>query len=184
MLGFDASGTLTLRRCVQGFVDNFQMAKEKMQQAGQAAAQAGYEAVQSLQETATRLGLKVQMKAPVIVVPEKSTSLNSLMLDLGQLTVSNVFQLAGGQVVQRRARRPGEHEGRADLSQAVQVGGSGFCVSGLVGALVWGVTLCVFGEGGGGGGVKGAGLLVCVCAFATVNALEMSVLLWIRDVYQ
>ena len=96
VLGFDASGTLTLRRCVQGFVDNFQMAKEKMQQAGQAAAQAGYEAVQSLQETATRLGLKVQMKAPVIVVPEKSTSLNSLMLDLGQLTVSNVFQLAGG----------------------------------------------------------------------------------------
>ena len=96
VLGFDVSGTLTLRRCVQGFVDNFQMAKEKMQQAGQAAAQAGYEAVQSLQETATRLGLKVQMKAPVIVVPEKSTSLNSLMLDLGQLTVSNVFQLAGG----------------------------------------------------------------------------------------
>ena len=88
---------LTLHRCVQGFVDNFQMAKEKMQQAGQAAAQAGYEAVQSLQETATRLGLKVHMKAPVIVVPEKSTSLNSLMLDLGQLTVSNVFQLAGGQ---------------------------------------------------------------------------------------
>ena len=96
MLGSEASGTLTLRRCVQGFVDNFQMAKEKMQQAGQAAAQAGFEAVQSLQETATRLGLKVQMKAPVIVMPEKSTSLNSLMLDLGQLTVSNVFQLAGG----------------------------------------------------------------------------------------
>ena len=96
VLGSEASGTLTLRRCVQGFVDNFQMAKEKMQQAGQAAAQAGFEAVQSLQETATRLGLKVQMKAPVIVMPEKSTSLNSLMLDLGQLTVSNVFQLAGG----------------------------------------------------------------------------------------
>ena len=96
VLGSEASGMLTLRRCVQGFVDNFQMAKEKMQQAGQAAAQAGFEAVQSLQETATRLGLKVQMKAPVIVMPEKSTSLNSLMLDLGQLTVSNVFQLAGG----------------------------------------------------------------------------------------
>ena len=96
VLGSEASSTLTLRRCVQGFVDNFQMAKEKMQQAGQAAAQAGFEAVQSLQETATRLGLKVQMKAPVIVMPEKSTSLNSLMLDLGQLTVSNVFQLAGG----------------------------------------------------------------------------------------
>ena len=34
-------------------------------------------------------------------------------------------------------------------------------MSGLVGALVWGVTLCVFGEVGGGG--RGAGLLVCVC---------------------
>ena len=77
-------------------MDNFQAAKDKMQEAGQAAAQAGYEAVQSLQETAARLGLDVQMKAPVIILPEKSTSLNSLMLDLGQLTVSNVFRLAGG----------------------------------------------------------------------------------------
>ena len=50
-------------------------------------------------------------------------------------------------------------------------------------ACVGGYSVCVWG-GGGGGGVKGAGLLVCVCAFATVNALEMSVLLWIRDVYQ
>ena len=43
-----------------------------------------------------------------------------------------------------------------------------------MGALVWGITLCVFGEVGGGEGGRGCW---CVCAFATVNALEMSVLL-------
>lgn len=77
------------------FVDNFSAAQEKIAQAGQAAAQAGLEAVQSLQDKATRLALKVKMKAPVIIVPRSSTSLNALMLDLGLLTVSNHFQLAG-----------------------------------------------------------------------------------------
>lgn len=77
------------------FVDNFQVAKDKITEAGQVAAQAGMEAVQSLQETATRLGLQVQMKAPVIIIPQNSTSLNTMLVDLGHLSVTNKFHLAG-----------------------------------------------------------------------------------------
>ncbi|XP_025082320.1 vacuolar protein sorting-associated protein 13A-like isoform X2 [Pomacea canaliculata] len=78
-----------------GFMDNFQAAKDQMQKAGQVAAQVGMDTVQSLQETATRLLLKVNMKAPVIVVPQNSTSSNTLMLDFGQLSITNSFKLAG-----------------------------------------------------------------------------------------
>lgn len=76
-------------------MDNFQAAKDQMQKAGQVAAQVGMDTVQSLQETATRLLLKVNMKAPVIVVPQNSTSSNTLMLDFGQLSITNSFKLAG-----------------------------------------------------------------------------------------
>nr|KAG5695914.1 hypothetical protein BaRGS_017352 [Batillaria attramentaria] len=77
------------------FADNFQAAKDKMAEASQVAAQAGMEAAKSLQETAARLGLHVQMKAPVIIVPQNSASLNTILLDLGQLSVTNAFRLAG-----------------------------------------------------------------------------------------
>lgn len=76
-------------------MDNFQIAQEKLLKVKEAAAQAGIEAIHTLQETAQRIGMKVSMNAPVIIVPEMSTSLNTLLLDLGHLAVDNSFLLAG-----------------------------------------------------------------------------------------
>ena len=79
----------------QDFAENFQAETGKqVQAAGQAVAQAGRDAVQSLQERSTRIALNVRMKAPVIVVPKCSTSLEGLLVDLGQLSLDNVFSVA------------------------------------------------------------------------------------------
>ncbi|XP_067654011.1 intermembrane lipid transfer protein VPS13A-like isoform X3 [Haliotis asinina] len=77
------------------FLDNFQAAKAKIAEAGEAMAEYSAEAVQSLQETASRIGLNIAMKAPLIIVPQKSTSNSVLMADLGNLEISNSFHLAG-----------------------------------------------------------------------------------------
>ncbi|XP_041355806.1 vacuolar protein sorting-associated protein 13A-like isoform X2 [Gigantopelta aegis] len=78
-----------------GFLDNFQAAKDKMKEAGDAVAEYSAEAAKSLQENASRIALNIKMKAPVIIVPQKSTSKNVLMADLGNLDLHNGFHLAG-----------------------------------------------------------------------------------------
>lgn len=45
----------------------------------------------SAYEKATRLSLKVKIKAPIIIVPIDSQSLTALCLDLGLIKVSNHF---------------------------------------------------------------------------------------------
>ncbi|XP_048251088.1 vacuolar protein sorting-associated protein 13A-like isoform X4 [Haliotis rufescens] len=77
------------------FLDNFQAAKAKIAEAGEAMAEYSADAVQSLQETASRIGLNIAMKAPLIIVPQKSTSSSVLLADLGNLEIANSFHLAG-----------------------------------------------------------------------------------------
>lgn len=53
------------------------------------------DAVQNMQETASRLSLSVDMNAPIIFMPQSSTSFNILMVDLGHLSVKNSFEKPG-----------------------------------------------------------------------------------------
>jgi len=53
------------------------------------------DAVQNLQETASRISLQVVMNAPIVFMPQCSTSYNVLMVDLGHLAVKNLFEKPG-----------------------------------------------------------------------------------------
>ncbi|KAG1695557.1 Vacuolar protein sorting-associated protein 13 [Nymphon striatum] len=75
------------------FLDNFQTAKDKVAAASAAATEAAKQSVGSAYEKATRLLLDVTLKAPIIYIPQSSTSLNSLALNLGILGIRNKFQL-------------------------------------------------------------------------------------------
>ena len=66
-----------------------------MKEAGDAVAEYSAEAAKNLQETASRVALDIKLKAPVIIVPQRSTSNNVLMADLGNLDIGNAFHLAG-----------------------------------------------------------------------------------------
>lgn len=48
-------------------------------------------AMAQLAEKSPRVSIKVSMSAPVILVPQRSDSLNVLMVDFGHLDVSNSF---------------------------------------------------------------------------------------------
>jgi vacuolar protein sorting-associated protein 13A/C len=75
------------------FVDHFQAAKAAVIEASSAAAQAAKQNVQRVYVQATRLKLDVQIKAPVIIVPQTSKASDALIIDLGQLVVNNQFEL-------------------------------------------------------------------------------------------
>ena len=66
-----------------------------MKAAGESVAEYTQDAVSNLQETASRLSLAVTMNAPIIFVPQNSKSLTVLMVDLGNLTVGNKFEMPG-----------------------------------------------------------------------------------------
>jgi hypothetical protein len=80
---------------LQGFLDNFQAAQAKIKEAGETLAEYSQDAVQNLQETASRLSLSVDMNAPIIFMPQCSKSYNVLMVDLGHLSVKNAFEKPG-----------------------------------------------------------------------------------------
>ena len=53
------------------------------------------DAVQNIQETASRIALSVDLDAPYIMVPQNSKSFNVLVVDFGHLQLGNQFELAG-----------------------------------------------------------------------------------------
>lgn len=73
----------------------FQVARERMVQAGQSVAEFSKDAVSKLQETAPRVGLKINMDAPLIVIPTSSKSREVLLADFGELSIQNSFHLSG-----------------------------------------------------------------------------------------
>lgn len=78
-----------------GFLNQFQAAKDKISEAGEKMAELSKETVANLQETASRIALCIKMKAPLILVPQNSKSLNILLVDLGKLDISNSFHSVG-----------------------------------------------------------------------------------------
>ena len=64
-----------------------------MSEAGSAVAESAVEAAQQFQQRASRVGLRIQLKAPLILIPQNSTSHNALLVDLGNISVTNTFSV-------------------------------------------------------------------------------------------
>jgi len=77
---------------LQAFLNQFENAKSAIREAGANVADQAVGAAQELSTRAFKLALDISLKAPVIVVPENSKSTNVIVIDLGQLVVTNKFQ--------------------------------------------------------------------------------------------
>ncbi|CAK9800782.1 Intermembrane lipid transfer protein Vps13, partial [Anthophora quadrimaculata] len=78
---------------IMSFLNNFQAAQQAIKDASAAAAEAAKTNIKDVKESATRIGLAVKIKAPLIYVPMHSKSDQCLTLDMGNLTVCNVFKM-------------------------------------------------------------------------------------------
>ncbi|XP_011874480.1 PREDICTED: vacuolar protein sorting-associated protein 13C isoform X2 [Vollenhovia emeryi] len=74
------------------FLNNFQAAQKAIKDASAAAAEAAKTNIKDVQESASRIELSIRIKAPVIYVPMNSKNEHSLMLDMGNLVIRNVFK--------------------------------------------------------------------------------------------
>ncbi|KAJ8665252.1 hypothetical protein QAD02_006914 [Eretmocerus hayati] len=77
---------------VMNFLNNFQAAQTAIAEASAKAAEAAKTNIKDVHQRATRIELSVNLKAPVIYVPMNSKSEQCLMLDMGNLTISNVLR--------------------------------------------------------------------------------------------
>ncbi|KAG8576312.1 hypothetical protein GDO81_009827 [Engystomops pustulosus] len=79
------------------FLNNFQIAKEKVFAATANAAHLAATKVKGLAERSFRLLMDIHLKAPVIVIPQSSTSNNAIVADLGLLKINNTFSLVSSE---------------------------------------------------------------------------------------
>lgn len=77
---------------VLNFLDHFQTAQERIKEASKAAAEAAKQNVVAAYEQATRIKLNIKIKAPIILVPVHSQSLEAIVIDLGNLKITNSFK--------------------------------------------------------------------------------------------
>nr|XP_046254686.1 vacuolar protein sorting-associated protein 13C isoform X2 [Scatophagus argus] len=75
------------------FVDNFQTAKEALSAATAQAAEKAASSVRGFAQKSFRLSMDIKLKAPLIIIPQSSTSHNAVVMDLGLITVGNSFSL-------------------------------------------------------------------------------------------
>uniref|UniRef100_A0A8C4NUD4 Vacuolar protein sorting-associated protein 13C n=1 Tax=Dicentrarchus labrax TaxID=13489 RepID=A0A8C4NUD4_DICLA len=75
------------------FTNNFQMAKEALSAATAQAAEKAASSVRDFAQKSFRLSMDIKLKAPLIIIPQSSTSQNALVMDLGLITVGNSFSL-------------------------------------------------------------------------------------------
>ncbi|KAG7239597.1 hypothetical protein INR49_028749 [Caranx melampygus] len=75
------------------FVDNFQTAKEALSAATAQAAEKAASSVRDFAQKSFRLSMDIKLKAPLIIIPQSSTSHNAVVVDLGLITVENSFSL-------------------------------------------------------------------------------------------
>lgn len=78
---------------LQMFVDNFQTAKEALSAATAQAAEKAASSVRDFAQKSFRLSMDIKLKAPLIIIPQSSTSHNALVMDLGLIRVGNSFSL-------------------------------------------------------------------------------------------
>ncbi|NXU49115.1 VP13C protein, partial [Turnix velox] len=75
------------------FLNNFQTAQEALTAVTVQAAEMAASSMKDFAKKSFRLLMDVNLKAPVIVIPESSTSSNALVADLGLIRVQNEFKL-------------------------------------------------------------------------------------------
>nr|XP_060611950.1 intermembrane lipid transfer protein VPS13C [Anolis sagrei ordinatus] len=78
------------------FLNHFQAAKEALSTATAQAAERAASSMKDFAQKSFRLSMEVNLKAPVIVIPQSSVSRNALVADLGLITVQNAFRLVPG----------------------------------------------------------------------------------------
>ncbi|KAM3611748.1 uncharacterized protein V6R79_023535 [Siganus canaliculatus] len=76
---------------ILAFINNFQEAKEALAEVTVQAAEKAASGVKELAERSTRIALDVHFNAPVIFLPQSSSSSNVIVADLGLLSVKNRF---------------------------------------------------------------------------------------------
>ncbi|XP_076592336.1 intermembrane lipid transfer protein VPS13C isoform X4 [Chaetodon auriga] len=75
------------------FIDNFQTAKEALSAATAQAAEKAASSVRGFAQKSIRLFMDIKLKAPLIIIPQSSTSHDAMVVDLGLITVGNSFSL-------------------------------------------------------------------------------------------
>lgn len=83
--------------CPQNFLNNFQTAKEALSAATAQAAEKAATSVKDLAQRSFRVSINIDLKAPVIVIPQSSISTNAVVVDLGLMRVQNQFSLVSGE---------------------------------------------------------------------------------------
>ncbi|KTG38309.1 hypothetical protein cypCar_00041631 [Cyprinus carpio] len=78
---------------LQNFSNNFQAAKEAVSAATAQAAEKAASSVRDFAQKSFRLAMNIRLKAPLIIIPQSSTSHNAVEADLGLITVGNSFSL-------------------------------------------------------------------------------------------
>ncbi|XP_041649214.1 vacuolar protein sorting-associated protein 13C isoform X2 [Cheilinus undulatus] len=73
------------------FTNNFQTAKEAVSAATAQAAEKAASSVRDFAQKSFRLAMDINLKAPLIIIPQSSTSNDALVMDLGLITVGNSF---------------------------------------------------------------------------------------------
>ncbi|XP_057669487.1 intermembrane lipid transfer protein Vps13 isoform X2 [Diorhabda carinulata] len=73
------------------FLNQFQSAQEAVVEASHRAAEAAKENMKEVYDKATKIALNIVVKAPIIMVPINSHSYDSLLLDMGIITLENKF---------------------------------------------------------------------------------------------
>ncbi|XP_069482006.1 intermembrane lipid transfer protein VPS13A isoform X2 [Ambystoma mexicanum] len=76
---------------ILAFVNNFQAAKDALTEVTVQAAEKAASGVKELAQRSFRLALDINVKAPVVVVPQSAVSSNLLVADFGLITVKNQF---------------------------------------------------------------------------------------------
>ncbi|XP_028627194.1 vacuolar protein sorting-associated protein 13C [Grammomys surdaster] len=79
------------------FLNNFQVAKEALSAATAQAAEKAATSVKDLAQRSFRVSVDIDLKAPVIVIPQSSLSSNAVVVDLGLIRVHNQFSLVSGE---------------------------------------------------------------------------------------
>jgi vacuolar protein sorting-associated protein 13A/C len=79
--------------CPQNFLNNFQVAKEALSVATAQAAEKAATSVKDLAQRSFRVSVNIDLKAPVIVIPQSSISTNAVVVDLGLIRVQNQFSV-------------------------------------------------------------------------------------------
>jgi vacuolar protein sorting-associated protein 13A/C len=77
-------------------LNQFEAAKKAMIDASASVADQAVDVAHDMSTRAFKLSLDVRVKAPVLVIPESSTSNLAIVLDLGQLSVKNKFERPEG----------------------------------------------------------------------------------------